>query len=145
MNKEQLRVQFEAECPKTSKIGSTTYIWFTDLGYEDAFEGFKACAKIKDAEIIELKAQVEKMREALKQTPKIETSDGAFDRSNKLIDDALSSTPQSSLSDHDREIEIKVLEEIVAITQNMTLIPHAAFGQLYDVIENMIEERKNKS
>lgn len=83
-------------------------------------------------------ARIAQLEEALKAISTFPRYEMPADMAKK----ALSGFSDTWLSQHDKAVEVKVLEEIVATTQNITLIPHAAFGQLYGVIEHMIESRK---
>jgi hypothetical protein len=164
MSEEQLRAQFEEDAApygydlSPAACGCCTY---QAEGTNDRWMGFNACAEIKDAENsyligckdaeidilktclkqcentdLELKAQVEKMREALRtllnDTQHKEHNCGDMEYCSVLLArTALESTTQPFLTDHDRKIEIKVLEKSIYCT--------------VDQIRAMIEERKNKS
>jgi len=84
---------------------------------------------------LELKAQVEKMRDgyiALDASTDLEMQDG--DLARDIAKEMLNSTPESSLSEHDKEVEIKVLDELfeLIIDSRTTLTD----------IQDMIEARR---
>jgi hypothetical protein len=135
MSEEQLRAQFEEE---RGQHTDTEWTWI-EIGIEWA-------SYIKDAEIermrlqfidtvilidghtkalhnkevTELKAQAEKMREALRtllnDTQHKEHNCGDMEYCSVLLArSVLESTPQSCLTDHDRKVEINLLDRIIKI------------------------------
>jgi hypothetical protein len=114
-----------------------------DVNQRDFYSGIESCAKIKDAEIeliesaltacqldyadqmyeiTQLKAQVEKMRELRFELASVivDIENDVFDKVcintiNRVWQELNNLTPQSSLSDHDRKVEINLLDRIIKI------------------------------
>ena len=81
-------------------------------------------------EIEALKAQVEKMRDALETCDKADS----FGQINRIVSNVLNTTPESSLAEHDKEVGIKVLDELYDRAGD--------HGEYFETLKRILKERR---
>jgi len=79
---------------------------------------------------LELQAQVEKMRDALTEAMYCNSTQTAIDKANA----ADTMTPKQCLAEHDKEVEINVLDELYDRA--------GEHGEYFETLEEMLKERR---